>query len=299
MDGRGDETVSGWSRALITLTHEQLKKVLTKALLVRRFEERVYQEVKRGRVKIPVYLAAGQEMTAATLSVIYEYLTIKPHIFIQHRGHSTYLSFGGAPKALAHELMGLPDGCAAGMGGSASIQSIEANVYGHDGLMGSHVPIAVGFAYEMRHPTICFVGDAAGEEDYSLTAIGWASTKNLPILFVIEDNNLSILTKKQVRRNWEISDVASSMKLPHVRYLSDSSPTEIANNFPVSIEVPALLNICTNRKFWHAGAGSDQPNYDEIDPLLRLIKELMQNEPAAWLKDQESMVADIVNEAWN
>ena len=299
MDGRGDASVSGWSEVLITLTHEQLKKVLAKALLVRRFEERVYEEVKRGGVKIPVYLSAGQEMTAATLSVIYESMGVKPHIFIQHRGHSTYLSFGGCPKALAHELMGLADGCAGGMGGSASIQSFDAQIYGHDGLMGSHVPIAVGFAYETRQPTICFVGDAAGEEDYSLTAIGWASTKNLPILFVVEDNNLSILTEKLVRRNWEISDVAEAMKLPHVRHFPDSSPSEIAQNFPPTLSSPALLNICTNRKFWHAGAGTDQSNYDEIDPLLRLLNQIVPIETEAWLHEQESIITQILAEAWN
>ena len=45
------------------------------------------------------------------------------------------------------------------------------------------------------------------EEDYVLSALGWAATKNLPILFVVEDNNLSILTEKKVRRVWEMDDV--------------------------------------------------------------------------------------------
>ena len=34
-----------------------------------------------------------------------------------------------------------------GMGGSASIQSKSQNIFGHDGLMGSHGPIAVGMCY--------------------------------------------------------------------------------------------------------------------------------------------------------
>jgi TPP-dependent pyruvate/acetoin dehydrogenase alpha subunit len=39
------------------------------------------------------------------------------------------------------------------------------------------------------------------------------STKKLPILFVVEDNNLSILTKKKIRRNWHMHDVARSFKM--------------------------------------------------------------------------------------
>lgn len=277
---------------------ESEQRVYQKALLVRRFEERTFQEIKTGRVKIPVYLSAGQEMAAASLAVFYELKGLKPHIFIQHRGHSTYLCFGGDPTALAHELMGLPSGCAGGKGGSASIHSIDAQIYGHDGLMGSHVPIAVGFAYEKREPTICFVGDAAAEEDYSLTAIGWASTKNLPILFVIEDNNLSILTEKAVRRNWEVSDVAASMKIPHVRYFADSDPQTIAMNFPESLTGPAVLNICTNRKFWHAGAGTDQNNYDEIDTLMALKSNLTQKVPKSWFDDLEFETTQIIENAW-
>ena len=50
------------------------------------------------------------------------------------------------------------------------------------------------------------------EEDYVLGAMGWAS-KNLPIIFIIEDNNFSISTEKSIRRNWEIKDVAKSFKI--------------------------------------------------------------------------------------
>ena len=84
------------------------------------------------------------------------------------------------------------------MGGSASIQCKDKNIYGHDGLMGNQVPIGVGACFASKLPTIIFVGDSAAEEDYSLSSIGWASTKNLPILFVVEDNNLSILTEKKL-----------------------------------------------------------------------------------------------------
>ena len=69
-------------------------------------------------------------------------------------------------------------------------------MFGHDGHMGTQVPIGVGACFTSKKPTIIFMGDAAAEEDYVLGALGWASTKKLPILFIVEDNNLSILTEK-------------------------------------------------------------------------------------------------------
>jgi pyruvate dehydrogenase E1 component alpha subunit len=80
------------------------------------------------------------------------------------------------------------------MGGSASIQCKEKKIYGHDGLMGSQLPIGVGYCFATKKPTIVFIGDSAAEEDYVLSAIGWAVTKKLPILFVVEDNNMSTNT---------------------------------------------------------------------------------------------------------
>ena len=62
--------------------------------------------------------------------------------------------------------------------------------------MGNQIPIAVGACFSKKTPTIAIVGDSAAEEDYVLSSIGWAATKNLPILFIVEDNNLSILTEK-------------------------------------------------------------------------------------------------------
>ena len=182
----------------MALSRDNKIQIFQKASLSRAFEEEVYRRVSNKEIQIPVYLSAGQEFISATLAVFLEQLsTLERQIFIQHRGHSTYLSFGGSLDELIFELLGDSRGCSGGMGGSASIQSKNQNIFGHDGLMGSQGPIAVGMCYGNKKFTLCFAGDAAAEEDYFLAAIGWASTKKLPIWFIIEDNNLSILTEKK------------------------------------------------------------------------------------------------------
>ena len=250
--------------------------VFKKASFCRHFENEVYKNVGNKNIKFPVYLSAGQEYIPASIATILEYKNIEPNIFIQHRGHSTYLSFGADPIALIDELLGRKTGCANGMGGSASIQSIEKNIYGHDGLMGSQVPIAVGHCYSTRRPTIVTMGDASAEEDYVLGAMGWASTKNLPILFVVEDNNLSILTEKKVRRNWEMDDVAKAFKIE--AYNINDNPISIWTALhDYNFDKPMLLNINTTRKYWHSGAGQDEENNGQYEKeLISLGKEATQ-----------------------
>jgi len=240
-----------------------LEKVFKKVSFCRHFEQYVYKKIQDKTIKIPVYLSAGQESTPCSISVYLKDKNIEPNIFIQHRGHSTYLAFEASPEKLIDELLGLDSGCAFGMGGSASIQSLEKNIFGHDGLMGSQVPIAVGHCYQTKQPTIVFMGDASAEEDYVGAAIGWASTKNLPILFVVEDNNLSILTEKKVRRNWEMHELANAYKVE--AYDIEDNPVQIADCMKNVFNAPLLLNVRTIRKYWHSGAGVDGDYFDRYE----------------------------------
>lgn len=233
-----------------------IDQIINKCKLCRAFEVSVFNQIKAGNIKSPVYLSAGQETISCTISSYCQSINVSPLIFGQHRCHSIYLSFGGDPIKLIDELLGLPSGCARGMGGSASAHCPEINMFGHDGLMGSNVPIGVGACFASKKPTVVFVGDAAAEEDYALAAYGWAATKKLPILFIIEDNNLSILTEKKVRRSWEIHNVSHSMGIES--HNTTDNPTDILEALAdYNFSEPMLINVNTNRLFWHSGAGID------------------------------------------
>ena len=235
------------------------KNIFKRASLCRHFEQNVYKCLEKKIIRIPVYLSSGQEFISSTLSeIILNILKVRPLIFAQHRCHATYLSFGGDALKLIKELLGKKDGCAYGMGGSASIHSPEIKMYGHDGHMGTQVPIAVGACFASKKPTIVFLGDAAAEEDYVMSALGWASTKKLPILFIVEDNNLSILTEKKVRRNWSMHKLARSLNVNG--YNITDNPNEIIKYKSYFFKKPTLLNINTNRLYWHSGAGKDSEN---------------------------------------
>ena len=241
-----------------------------KASLCRHFENQVYKVSQDKHIKFPFYLSAGQEYIPASIYTVLEEKGIDTNVFIQHRGHSHYLCKGADPIQLIDELLGRKTGCAGGMGGSASIHSHEKNIFGHDGLMGSQVPIAVGHAYETRKPTIVVMGDASAEEDYVLGALGWASTKNLPILFIVEDNNLSILTEKKMRRNWEMDKIALGFNMKASNIGDDPLVIE-AFLKDYNFEYPMLLNINTHRKYWHSGAGQDGNEFDRYENELKSL----------------------------
>lgn len=223
-----------------------------KAYFCRQFELLVAELIKRKLIYIPTYLSIGQEHIAAIISSCFPDVCIFP----QHRCHSWYLSYGGSPDTLLKQLLGRIDEESNGMQGSASI-SIPGRMFGHSGLLGDNCAIAVGFADSRRDTTICVLGDAAVEEDYVLASLGYAATKNCPILFIVEDNNLSILTEKKVRRNWDIVNVAKGFGI--AAFDIYDSRGEIISALEEYNNKPFLLNIRTERHYWHCGAGQDKP----------------------------------------
>lgn len=245
--------------------------VFKNASICRHFENEVYNQVLNGLIKFPVYLSAGQEYIPATIAEIVKQKKIKPLLFGQHRAHSIYLSFNGNIDKLVKELLGNKNGCTFGMGGSLSIHSKKIGMFGHDGFMGSNACIGTGACFSSKKPTIIFIGDAALEEDYVLASLSWVAKKKLPILFVVEDNNFAVLTKKSDRRDWRALDVAKSFKLNAFDTKDDPVNIFKALNKNIFLK-PALINIHTNRLYWHSGAGKD--NFKNFDRHFEQKKKL-------------------------
>lgn len=236
----------------------------------RQFEYEAKRVYDRGLMKLPIYLSVGQEHIPVAIAKAYPDCLI----FAQHRAHSVYLSYGGDPLGLIDELLHRPTGCARGMGGSASIHSPAIGMYGHSGLMGDQVPIAVGAALGSGKRVLTVMGDAAAEEDYIYGALGFAATKRLPVLFVCEDNDLSILTPTRVRRNWTLCGLAAGLGLPAVDISDD--PWLITHHVRVlATQLPAVLNIRTCRGLWHAGTGCDgAPEWDRFALIKQTLQDL-------------------------
>lgn len=229
-----------------------LLKIYRYTVRNRFFELECAKAYDAGKIKIPIYLSLGSEHIPPILNEIYP----EAKVFAQHRCHSYYLSLGGKPEDLIYELT-------QGRQGSASLA--HDRMFGHSGMLGDQVPIGVGYAHATNKPTIIVFGDAAAEEDYVLGAIGYAVTKKAKCLFICEDNNLSILTEKRVRRSWNIDDVAFAMGVD-----SYSTNKLITQHLTV---LPGLINVNIDRYCWHAGSHVEIPEDDNIFQLTNYIIE--------------------------
>jgi TPP-dependent pyruvate/acetoin dehydrogenase alpha subunit len=263
------------------------EEVFAKMLYCRRFETMVATLLEEKYIKIPTYLSVGQEHVPAIISTLYP----NSYVFPQHRCHSWYLCYGGKPLRLMKQLLGIVDADSNGMQGSASL-SIPNVMFGHSGLLGDQIPIAVGFADAKQKHTICVAGDAAMEEDYALGALGYAGTKQCPILFIVEDNDLSILTKKVVRRSWSLVDVSDSLGVTSYN-INTTDIQSMIDTFLYVVDMrkskPNLVNISVERHLWHAGFGRDnKPTKDLVEDYLetgkynQVVKDVNQEMVILW-----------------
>ena len=272
------------------ITPEIAVDIYTRICRSKYFDLEVVNAVQDKRIAYPVYLSLGQESVPAALAfALNGYM-----LFTQHRCHAYYLAFGGSPEKLRDELLGLNSGTSGGRAGSNCIQNHDANLtmYGHHGLIGENVPQAVGAALGSGNNVLCVFGDGAAEEDYIYPSIGFAITHKLPVLFICDDNDLSILTPTSTRRNWKLTDVAMGLGLPTVDIADDpwtilEQVSEFQNN------LPAFINIYSCRKNWHVGIGTDgPPEWDRFDLVTKDMKELGLSKQAKEIREHEMLTME-------
>ena len=89
-------------------------------------------------------------------------------------------------------------------GKSISLCFPKYNIYS-SAIVGGIIPIALGTAMSIKikkqkSKVYCFVGDMTSETGIMYEVFKYAKNFNLPIKFIIEDNNLSVCTN--TRKTW-------------------------------------------------------------------------------------------------
>src|SRR5215471_11009347 len=173
--------------------HERFYKALYR---IRRVEEEVAAVYPSDKIKSPVHLSIGQE--AISVGVC-EALRPDDVVFGTYRSHALYLAKGGNLRRMIAELYGKVDGCAKGKGGSMHLIDTEARVMGASAVVGTTIPNAVGYAYALRlqrkdSVVVSFFGDGATDEGVFYESLNFAALKQLPIIFICENNFYAIHT---------------------------------------------------------------------------------------------------------
>jgi len=166
-------------------------------LLQRRFEERAAQMYGKQKIAGFLHLYIGQEAISTGTATAIE--RGKDSVITAYRDHGLGLAMGMSANECMAEMFGKIDGCSRGKGGSMHFFSREKGVFGGHGIVGAHVPLAVGIAFAHKYKGdggLClgFFGDGAVGQGAVHEASNLAALYELPAILVIENNQYAMGT---------------------------------------------------------------------------------------------------------
>jgi pyruvate dehydrogenase E1 component alpha subunit len=114
-------------------------------------------------------------------------------------------------RAAMSELFGKVTGCSKGLGGSMHFFDREHNMLGGYGIVGGHVPIAVGTAFASKYRgednvSLVFFGEGAVSIGDFHEGMSLASLWKLPVVFICENNEYAMGTS--LARTLSVEDVS-------------------------------------------------------------------------------------------
>ncbi len=191
-----ESTVDLGPAALLGLFREMLR--------IRLVEEEIaaIYPIEEQEMRCPVHLSTGQEAVAVGVSAV---LRREDQVVSNHRCHAHYLAKGGDLKAMLAELYGKAAGCCGGRGGSMHLFDSDAGVLLSLPIVGSSIPIGVGAALAFKQEgrdNVCvvYLGDAALEEGVFHESANFAAVREVPAVFVCENNLYSVYTHLDERQ---------------------------------------------------------------------------------------------------
>ncbi len=120
-----------------------------------------------------------------------------------HRSHGYPLAMGIDMKPWMAELFTRVGGSNKGHGGSMHIADVNLGILGMNGQVGSGVPVAVGAAWGFKFQrnkkvAIANCGDGAMQSSGFNSSLNLAAIKNLPVVFVVNNNGWMTGIKTQM-----------------------------------------------------------------------------------------------------
>lgn len=269
------------------LGKDKLLEMLRKMILIRHFEVRGESAYQHGYIGGFYHSYSGEE--AIQTSAIEVFGQNNWYIGF-YRCHALALLLGATPNELMAELYGKATGNAKGRGGSMHLYADR--LLGGFGIVGGHLPIAIGAAFSLKYQNIkdqialCFLGEGAVAQGAFHESLNLAALWDLPILFVIENNHWGMGT--HVSRAIAAQPIAElqapsygikGYTLNGMDFLSCYGGFEAIKKEILTSGRPAIAECICDRFRGHSI--SDPGLYRSKDDLQKL----MQQDPIISLKD--------------
>ncbi|WIV68703.1 thiamine pyrophosphate-dependent dehydrogenase E1 component subunit alpha [Natrialbaceae archaeon AArc-T1-2] len=173
----------------------------------RRYEQRLQEEylegkqpafdISAGPIPGELHLAAGHEASAAGVCA---HLREEDTVTAPHRPHHVAISKGVDLKRMTAEIFGRETGLSKGKGGHMHLYDPDVN-FACSGIIAQGVPPAVGAAMAAKKRNtdgvaVAFLGEGAISQGAFLESLNLAAVQELPVVFVIEDNDWAISMPK-------------------------------------------------------------------------------------------------------
>jgi dihydrolipoamide dehydrogenase len=183
----------------VALTREHradLLELYRQMFLIRRFEERAQLEYTRAKIGGYCHLNLGEEAT-----VVGGIGALKPgdYVYTSYREHGHAIARGVSPDAVMAELFGKETGVAHGRGGSMHIFDAHRRFMGGYGIVGGHLPLAVGAGFAIKYQksqdvVCCMFGDGATNIGSFHESLNFAKVFQLPVVWFCVNNHYGMGT---------------------------------------------------------------------------------------------------------
>lgn len=175
---------------------DEMKKLYREMLLIRRFEEKAGQLYGMGLIGGFCHLYIGQEAVVTGIQSMQE---PQDTVVTSYRDHAHMLACGMDPKGIMAELTGREGGYSRGKGGSMHMFSKEEKFFGGHGIVGASTAIGAGLGFSHKYKedggvAVAYMGDGASNQGQVAECYNMAGLWNLPVLFVIENNQYAMGT---------------------------------------------------------------------------------------------------------
>lgn len=243
---------------------------------IRRFEERIMDEVGTGDIPGNTHLYAGQEASAVGICMR---LREDDYISSTHRGHGHCIAKGVDIDGMMAELFGRSGGICGGKGGSMHIADLRKGMLGANGIVAGGAPITCGAALSAKmrgtgQIAVAFAGDGAMNEGVMAESFNLAKIWNLPILFVIEDNEFGEATANSFASAGNFLQRAAGYAIPGIEVDGTDffAVYEAAGEAITKVREgggPMMLHIHVPRYYGHYSGDPDNYRTEEEKAAMR------------------------------
>ena len=246
----------------------ELRTMYEQMVTARYYEERLQEEylvgkqpafdISAGPIPGELHLAAGHESSGAGVCI---HLRDDDTVTAPHRPHHIAIAKGVDLKKMTAEIFGRKTGLAKGKGGHMHLFDPDVN-FACSGIIAQGCPPAVGaaLAAKKQHTdsvAVAFLGEGAINQGGFLESLNLAAVHDLPVVFVIEDNDWAIsMPKHKVTDVTNGAQRADGFDMPGERVDSDDAVAvyEAAGEAIARARDgngPTLLEVQVHRRMGH------------------------------------------------